>query len=70
MPKKPALSMMFNAICPLKAVPKHFYETKIKGFHIMFCITEAYNKLLVQKVHLIMAESCVDLFILRLKLET
>ena len=48
--------MMFNAICPLKTVLEQISEAKIKCFHIIFCITGAYNKLLVQKVHLIVAE--------------
>ena len=51
--------MMFNVICPLKTVPYHFSETKIKCFYTIFCITGAYNKLLVQKVHLIVAEQSV-----------
>ena len=50
---------MFNAICPLKTVPYHFFETKIKCCCIIFCITGAYNKLLVQKVHLNVAEPFV-----------
>ena len=54
--KKPVLSMMFNSICSLKTVPEHFSEIKIKYFHTIFCITGAYIKLLVQKVHLIVAE--------------
>ena len=48
--------MMFIAICPLKTAPEYFSKTKIKYFHTIFCITGAYNKLLVQKVHLLVAE--------------
>ena len=44
-----ALSMMFNAICPLKTVPWHLFETKRTCFHTIFCITGAFNKLWVQK---------------------
>ena len=54
--EKSVPSMMFNAIFTLKTIPLHFSETKIKCFHTIFCITGAYNKLLVQKVHLIVAE--------------
>ena len=54
--EKHVLSMMFNAMCPLKTVTKHFSETKRKCCHTIFLIKGANNKLWVQKVHLNVAE--------------
>ena len=46
--------MMFNSICPIDTVPKHFSETKI-----LFSVSQEHITNLGKKVYLIVAEPYV-----------